>query len=76
MISFMKTLPVYPFKPNEVDLPANIASNTAPIKQELIIYRPSDRIQKKNENYAEIFGQIMRKKVSIMRNNTRLCRNF
>lgn len=35
-------------------------------------YRPSDRVQKKKENYAEIFSQIMQKKVSIMLLNLRL----
>ena len=29
--------------------------------------RPSDRVRKKMENYAEILGNIMRKKVTIMR---------
>ena len=40
------------------------------------IFRPSDRVQKKMENYAEIFGNIMRKKVTIMRKRRQIMRKF
>ena len=38
--------------------------------------RPSDRVRKKMENYAEIFGNIMRKKVRIMRKRRQIMRKF
>ena len=38
--------------------------------------RPSDRVRKKTENYAEIFGNIMRKKVTIMRKRHQIMRKF
>ena len=39
-------------------------------------YRPSDRVRKKIENYPEIFGNIMRKKVAIMREKSQIMRKF
>ena len=39
-------------------------------------YRPSDRVRKKSENYAEIFGNIMRKKVTIMWKRRQIMRKF
>ena len=41
-----------------------------------VIYRPSDRVRQKIENHAEIFGNIMRKKVTIMRNRCQIMRKF
>ena len=41
-----------------------------------LIDRPSDRVRKKTENYAEIFGNIMRKKVTIMRKRRQIMRKF
>ena len=38
--------------------------------------RPSDRVRKKMENHAEIFGNIMRKKVTIMRKKSQIMRKF
>ena len=40
------------------------------------MYRPSDRVRKKSENYAEIFGNIMRKKVTIMWKRRQIMRKF
>ena len=36
----------------------------------------SDRVRKKMENYAEIFGNIMRKKVTIMRKRCQIMQKF
>ena len=44
--------------------------------KQLHVNRPSDRVRKKMKNEMEIFGNIMRKKVTIMRKDARLCRNF
>ena len=38
--------------------------------------RPSDRVRKKMKNYAEIFGNITRKKVMLCGKDTRLCGSF
>ena len=38
--------------------------------------RPSDRVRKKMENYAEIIGNIMRKKVTIMRKRRQIMQKF
>ena len=38
--------------------------------------RPSDRVWKKMENYAEIFGNIMQKKVTIMRKRHQIMRKL
>ena len=38
--------------------------------------RPSDRVRKKMENYAEIFGNIMRKKVTIMWKRCQIMQKF
>ena len=38
--------------------------------------RPSDRVRKKMKNYAEISGNIMRKKVPIMRKRQQIMRKF
>ena len=40
------------------------------------LFRPSDRVRKKSENYAEIFGNIMRKKVTIMWKRRQIMRKF
>ena len=39
-------------------------------------YRPSDRVRKKMKNYAEISGNIMRKKVPIMWKRQQIMRKF
>ena len=39
-------------------------------------HRPSDRVQKKMENYAEISGNIMRRKVTIMQKRWQIMRKF
>ena len=36
----------------------------------------SDRVQKKMENYTEIFGNFMRKKVTIMRKRRQIMQKF
>ena len=38
--------------------------------------RPSDRVRKKMENYAKIFGNIMRKKVTITQKRCQIMRKF
>ena len=38
--------------------------------------RPSDRVRKKMENYAEIFCNIMWKKMTIMRKRQQIMRKF
>ena len=38
--------------------------------------RPSDRVRKKTENYAEIVDNIMRKKVTIMQKRHQIMRKF
>ena len=38
--------------------------------------RPSDRVQKKMENYAKIFGNIMWKKVRIMQKRRQIMQKF
>ena len=43
---------------------------------DFLIYRPSDRVRKKMKNYAEISGNIMRKKVPIMRKRQQIMRKF
>ena len=40
------------------------------------LIRPSDRVRKKMENYAEIFGNIMQKKVTIMQKRRQIMRKF
>ena len=40
------------------------------------LIRPSDRVRKKMENYAEIFGNIMRTKVMIMWKRRQIMRKF
>ena len=40
------------------------------------LIRPSDRVRKKMENYAEIFGNIMQKKVTIMQKRHQIMRKF
>ena len=52
--------------PEELAVEMTIGSNS----------RSSDRVQKKMENYAEIFGNIMRKKVRIMRKRHQIMRKF
>ena len=41
-----------------------------------VYHRPSYRVRKKSENYAEIFGNIMRKKVTIMWKRRQIMRKF
>ena len=41
-----------------------------------VIIRPSDRVQKKMENYAEIFINIMRKNVMIMQKRCQIMQKF
>lgn len=43
---------------------------------QLQLIRPSDRVRKKMKNYAEISGNIMRKKVPIMRKRQQIMRKF
>ena len=43
---------------------------------DLLYKRQSDRVQKKMENYAEIFGNIMRTKVTIMRKRRQIMGKF
>ena len=51
-------------------------SNLVRMLKACIIVRPSDRVRKKSENYAEIFGNIMRKKVTIMWKRRQIMRKF
>ena len=38
--------------------------------------RPSDRVQKKMENYAEIFGNVMRRKLTILQKRHQIMGKF
>ena len=51
-------------------------NNSLHVTAQYNICRPSDRVRKKTENYAEIFGNIMRKKVTIMRKRRQIMRKF
>ena len=44
--------------------------------EDFTLSRPSDRVRKKVENYAEIFGNIMRKKAKIMWKRRQIMRKF
>ena len=40
------------------------------------VFRPSDRVQKKMENYAEIFGNVMRRKLTILQKRHQIMWKF
>ena len=46
------------------------------MQRKLYSVRPSDRVRNKMKNYAEIFGNIIQKKVTIMRKRRQIMQNF
>ena len=44
--------------------------------QSFTLNRPSDRVRKKMKNFAEIFGNIIRKKVTIMQKRCQIMWKF